>query len=155
MIALISVIGLLFSSAQNQKPGPCQICKYHVGLSPGTLFFFYEETDKNKNKKGEEVKARWLLGRTKLSFLARDALLKESNSKTGQSGPGHGRAGLRVLCRKFRFTWETTKSRNALGLGFNFFKLFRVGFFFFSFKNVFTDWFQACLPKFLGGLHKF
>lgn len=78
MTALISVIGPLFSSAQNRKPGSCQICKYHVGLCPGTSVF-YEETDKtknkqkkktktrktqtNKNKKGEGVKARGLLGR--------------------------------------------------------------------------------------------
>lgn len=53
MIALISVIGLLFSSAQNQKPGPCQICKYHVGLSPGTLFFFsMKKQTKTKTKRG-------------------------------------------------------------------------------------------------------
>lgn len=62
MTALISVIDPLFSSAQNQKPGSRQICKYHVGLCPGT-FFFYEETKtkktkKTKQKKEEGMKAR-------------------------------------------------------------------------------------------------
>ena len=110
MTALISVIGPLFSSAQNRKPGSCQICKYHVGLCPGTSVF-YEETDKtkkqtkkkNKNKKNPNKqkqkrgggKGKRTFGkRTKLNFLAGNTLLKEKdNSKNGQSSRRTGGGG--------------------------------------------------------------
>lgn len=58
MTALISVIDPLFSSAQNQKPGSRQICKYHVGLCPGTFFSMKKQKQKQKTKKEEGMKAR-------------------------------------------------------------------------------------------------
>lgn len=73
MTALISVIGPPFSSAQNQKPGSSQICKYHVGLCPEIFFSMKKQTKtkykKTKTKKGEGDEGKMTFGkRDKIEF---------------------------------------------------------------------------------------